>query len=150
MKIVRIAFACAVATLLVAAIAAPRPAHAGQSKALKCAFAKQRAAVKKIEALLDCEREALRQGVPVDPQCTAAAHDSFDARILKIEMRGGCQPAGDGPQVEFVADQCSERLAHQLQGQCGDPGEQCGGPAPPCCTGLVCRGVIGQPPVCSQ
>ena len=147
MTFVRIASVAAIAASVLLA-GGPAPASAGMTKALTCAFAKQRAAVKKTEALLACERQALRAQTAVDPACTAAAAARFAEVFAKIELRGGCMPAGDAPVIESVADLCSERLAEQLQGACTLQGDACGGPAPPCCTGLVCKGTIGQPPSC--
>ena len=118
----------AVAAALLVAPAA-RPAHAGLSKGLKCAFAKQRVAVKKIDALLACERKARTAQTPVDPACTAAATARFETAFQRIEMRGGCEPSGDTVPVEQVADRCAEQLGLQLQGVCTMAGAPCGGNA---------------------
>jgi hypothetical protein len=146
MSLARFAFAVAVAlTLLVAH--APQPAHA-TSKALKCAFDKQRVAVKRASAILACQRTALLRQTTVDQSCIAAAVERYKDAFGKIEMRGGCQPAGDGAIIGEIADRCAAQVLLPLQGSCTDMGMQCGGGAPPCCTGLVCRGVIGQTPTC--
>jgi hypothetical protein len=147
MSIARFASVVAVAvTLLVAP--APQPAHAGLTKGLKCAFAKQRVALKTTGALLTCERKALTAQTPVDPTCIAVAIGRFEEAFRKIEMKGGCEPAGDADAIELIVDRCAQQLGQQLQGTCSASGEACGGGAPPCCTGLVCSGVIGQPPTC--
>lgn len=125
------------------------PAHAGGRKALRCAFAKQRAVVHKIEAVLECERAALRTGASVDPSCLAAASAKLQADFERAELRGGCVPEGDVALFQEVAELCSERIVEPLQGACTDAGAECGGDAPPCCTGLVCRGTTRSAPVCT-
>ena len=146
MSVARIVVSVA-AGLLLFAPPAP-PAHAESTRALRCAFAKQRAMVRKISALLECEREALRTGTTVDPACTADAADKFASDFARAEARGGCVPAGDAAALEPVADECGADIFLQLQGSCTEAGQECGGGAPPCCTGLVCRGRIGSTPTC--
>lgn len=146
MSLARFASAIAIAlTLLVAQ--APEPAHA-TPKALKCAFAKQRIAVKRASAILACHREALRQGSTVDQACITAAIDRFKDLFDKIELRGGCQPAGDGLIIGEIADRCATQILLPLQGSCSDVGAACAGGAPPCCSGLVCRGRVGGSATC--
>jgi hypothetical protein len=147
MSLARIIVSLAAGVLLL--VSSAPPAHAAGAKALRCAFAKQRAVVRKIEALLDCEREALRTGASVDPACTAAADANLDAAFLRAETRGGCNPAGDAPVFQEIADQCSERIVVPLQGSCTEAGEECGGGAPPCCTGLRCIGRLGATAMCT-
>jgi hypothetical protein len=146
MSLARFASAVAIAlTLLV--VHAPEPAHA-LPKSLKCAFDKQRVAVKRTSAILACHRTALLRGAPVDQSCIVAAVNRHKAVIERIEMRGGCQPAGDGAIIGEIADRCATQILLPLQGSCTDMGLECGGGAPPCCTGLVCRGAIGQALTC--
>jgi hypothetical protein len=146
MSLARIVVSLAAGVLLLAPSAPP--AHAG-GKALRCAFAKQRAVVRKIESVLECQREALRTGASVDPACTAAATAKLVESFTRAEMRGGCVPEGDVAGFQVVADQCSTRIGVPLQGTCTEAGEECGGGAAPCCTGLVCMGSTrGGPPVC--
>jgi hypothetical protein len=141
MSLARFATAVAVAvTLLV--VHAPAPAQASP-KSLKCAFDKQRIAVKRASAILACHREALRRQSTVDQACITAAIDRFKDLFDKIEMRGGCKPAGDGLIVGEIADRCAAQILLPLQGSCTEMGAVCGGGAPPCCTGLVCRGSVG-------
>jgi hypothetical protein len=147
MSIARIASFSAVAAMLLVATAAG-PARAGVSDALKCAFAKQKLAVKETGALLACDRKALAAQTAVDPACTAAAVARFEAAFQKIEMKGGCAPAGDVDAVEFLVDRCTQPLEQELQGACQASGATCGLTDPPCCTGLRCGGVIGQPATC--
>lgn len=133
------------AMLLVTSI--PGSVHAA-SPALNCAFAKQKAAVKKTAALLSCDRKALAAQTPIDPACVAAADARFASSFQKIEARGGCAPAGDVAVIEFFVDRCAEELEFELQGVCTEVGAPCGQEAPPCCTGVVCSGRIGQTPTC--
>jgi hypothetical protein len=147
MSLARFASVAAVAvTLLV--VHAPHPAHA-TSRALKCAFDKQRVAVKRASAILACHREALRRETTVDPSCIAAAIERYTQLYAKIEIKGGCDPAGDGLVIGEIADHCAMQILQPLQGSCSDVGADCGGGAPPCCTGLVCQGAIGHTPVCA-
>ncbi len=146
MSFVRMTLAAAAALL---ALYAPTPAHADGTKALRCAFAKQRATVKRIDALLACERKALLAHTPVDQACTAAAEARFEEDFRKAEMRGGCVPEGDVAVLARIGDQCEQRIFLPLQGSCTEAGAQCGSGAPPCCTGLVCIGDIGSTPVCA-
>ena len=104
--------------------------------------------MRKVAALLDCERDALRDGATVDPACTSAASAKLASDFAKAEARGGCIPEGDATWLEPIADQCSERIFVFLQGSCTEAGQECGGGSPPCCTGLVCRGRIGSIPTC--
>lgn len=146
MSFIRFASAVAVAvTLLVAH--APAPAHA-TPKNLKCAFDKQRIAVKRTSAILACHRTALQRERPVDQGCIVAAIDRFKDLFDRIESKGGCSPAGDGLVIGEIADRCATQILTPLQGSCSDVGMECGGGAPPCCTGLVCKGSIGQTPFC--
>lgn len=135
------------AGLLLLASFAPS-SHADGTHALRCAFAKQRALVRKIAALLECERDALRTGTTIDPACTADAAAKLASDFAKAEARGGCVPEGDAAALEPIADQCSTRIGVPLQGTCTEAGEECGGGNAPCCTGLVCRGRLGELPTC--
>jgi hypothetical protein len=146
MSIARIVVSVAAGLLLLASSAPP--ARADGTPALRCAFAKQRALVRKIASLLDCQREALRAGTAVDPQCIDAAARKLASDFAKAEARGGCVPEGDAASLEPLADQCSQRIFVPLQGTCTEAGEECGGGAAPCCTGLVCRGRLGELPTC--
>ena len=146
MSLARFASAVAVALTLLA-IHAPPPADASP-KALKCAFAKQRIAVKRASAILACHREALRQESTVDQACITAAIDRFKDLFDKIEMRGGCQPTGDGLIIGEIADRCATQILLPLQGSCSEAGTACAGGAPPCCSGLVCRGRVGGSATC--
>lgn len=147
MTTARFASLFTIAALLLFASPAVRPADAGQTKALKCAFAKQRAAVKVADSLLDCDRVALTTGSPISPACEDAAVARLRDRFSKIELKGGCTPNGDVGFVEQVVGRAVELLERQLQGACSLPGEQCTATNPPCCSGL-CRAVIGQPGFC--
>ena len=145
MSISRFAFVVSMAALLLAAPGA-EPAHA-TSKALNCAFVKQRAAVKKESSLLACQRKALVSQTPIDPACVAAATAKLEDTFRKIEARGGCQPEGDIGIVTRVVDRCSQQLEQFLQGACTPTGGLCVEGAPPCCSGL-CSGAIGQQAAC--
>ena len=151
MSLARIAsiFAAAAVAVTVFLGSGAQPAHAGLNKALKCSFHKQRTALRRAEAVLECQREALRMKVPVDPACVAAAEDRFHEVFQKIEAQGGCAIEGDAPIVEEIVGRFTDLLQTQLQGSCTDQGESCGGGAAPCCAGLVCRAIIGQPAFCS-
>lgn len=146
MSLVRTVVLLAAGVLLL--VSSVPEAHAQSASALRCAFAKQRAVVRKINSLLECEREALRTGTTIDPACRADAAAKFASDFAKAEARGGCVPEGDATALEPLADQCSERIGVPLQGTCTEAGEDCGGGAAPCCTGLVCRGRIGSPATC--
>jgi hypothetical protein len=147
-RIASLAAATAVALTLFVAPGA-QPAHAGLNKALKCSFHKQRTAMRRAEAVLECQREALRMRAPIDPACVDAAKARFHEVFQMIEQKGGCAIEGDSPIVEEIVDRFTDLLETQLQGACTDQGELCGGGAAPCCTGLVCKGRIGQPAACS-
>lgn len=142
-------FAAATAVALTVVVTSTvRPADAGLTKALKCSFDKQRAAVRRAEALLDCRREALRANALIDAACVDRAMERFDAIFQKIEARGGCAIEGDAPLVEEMVERFTRQLETQLQGSCAVQGDSCGGAAAPCCTGLVCRAIVGQPAFC--
>src|SRR5690606_22105612 len=77
-------FAAATAVALTMVVTSTvRPADAGLTKALKCSFDKQRAAVRRAEALLDCRREALRANALIDAACVDRAMERFDAIFQK-------------------------------------------------------------------
>jgi hypothetical protein len=146
MSSARFAFVLAIlAALLV--LAGGRPAYAGP-KALKCAFAKQAAAIQEADALLGCQRKAERQNTTVDPACTAAAIAALDAAFQQAEANGGCKPTDDADRVKASVDSFTTDIGQQLQGRCSASGSTCGNDDPPCCTGLQCKARIGQPPTC--
>lgn len=145
---VRVVSTLAVVVALLLAASAP-PAHAAGRKALRCAFAKQRAVVHEVEAVLECRRTALRTGTSVDPACIAAASAKLEEDFTRAEMRGGCVPEGDLPLLQESAELCARRIGEPLQGSCTEAGDECGGGAPPCCTGLRCIGRLGATPVCT-
>lgn len=127
--------------------AAPGSALA-MTRALRCAFAKQRATVRYVDALLACDRSALMTQTPIDPDCTLTATEHFDRAFQKAEMRGGCAIEGDGPGIIQGVGRFVQQIEVQLQGSCSGAGDVCGGGAAPCCTGLVCSGALGQDPTC--
>lgn len=143
-------FASIVALAAALLVTAPhtRPAYAGRSKALKCAFAKQQAALAEADALLACKRKALRANTAVDPDCTAAAVAGFEDAFQQIETRGGCAPTGDADVVGRIIDRCAQQLGFELQGACSASGQPCGATDPPCCAGLVCRAILGEQAFC--
>ena len=134
-----------VATLLL--LAGGAPAHAGP-KALKCAFAKQLAAVEEADELLACQRKAERQNTTVNPACTAAATAALDAAFQQAEANGGCKPAGDADVVKQIVERFTTNVGQELQGSCSASGSTCGPDDPPCCTGLKCKAILGQPATC--
>jgi hypothetical protein len=150
MSLARIALLFAATAVALTLFVGPgaQPAHAGLNRALKCSFHKQRTALRRAEAVLECQREALRMNAPIDPACVDAAENRFHAVFEKIEKQGGCAIEGDSPIVEEIVDRFTRLLQIQLQGSCTDLGEACNAGAAPCCTGLVCRGQIGQTPAC--
>lgn len=147
MSLSRFTAAFAVATVLLVATA-PSPARAGLSPGLRCAFDKQRIAIKVTGMQLACQRAALLKLTPVDPACTDAATANLETAFLKIEAKGGCVAVGDGPGTAFAAERFAQQLASALSGTCLPAGSLCGGGPAPCCTGLVCRGALGQEPHC--
>jgi len=137
----------AAAALLTASDAIP--AHAALSSGLKCAFAKQRAALRELNALLSCDRKALETQTAVDPKCTDAAVAGLQHAFEAIEATGGCVPSGDVDVVGRDVDRCTQDIDQQLQGTCQASGAICGGSNPPCCTGLVCIVIgLGETPTC--
>ena len=125
------------------------PAYAGLSNGLKCAFAKQHAALREANALLSCDRKALETQKSVDPKCTDAAVARLQHAFQTIETRGGCLPSGDADVVERDVDRCTQVIEQELQGTCLSSGAICSGSNPPCCTGLVCISFSGQLPTCN-
>src|SRR4051794_34832770 len=123
-------------------VAGASPAHAGRSKALKCAFAKQLAALDEADALLACARQAARANAAIDPACTAAAIAARDDAFDDAEENGGCKPEGDADVIEQIVARFAKQLGQELQGTCGAAGSSCGMDDPPCCTGLVCSARI--------
>jgi hypothetical protein len=146
-SLARFAFIVAVAAALLTASNAI-PAHAALSPELTCAFAKQRAALREVNALLSCDRKALATQTAVDPKCTDAAVAGLQQAFQIIEAKGGCVPSGDVDLVGRNADRCAQDIDQQLGGTCQASGATCGGSNPPCCTGLVCIGVGGDTPTC--
>ena len=124
------------------------PAHAALSSGLKCAFAKQRAARREVNALLSCDLKALETQRAVDPKCTDAAVAGLQHAFQIIEAKGGCVPSGDVDVVARNVDRCAQDIDQQLGGACQASGAICGGSNPPCCTDLVCIGFGGETPTC--
>jgi hypothetical protein len=146
MSIPRIAPLAAVAVALLV-LAGAAPAHAG-AKARKCAFAKQMAAVDEADALLACQRQALRTNTAVDPACTAAAEAALATAFQQAEANGGCKPTGDANGIAGIVGEFTVVVGRRLQGSCQASGATCSGDGPPCCAGLTCKSRLGQPAVC--
>ncbi|HZR80607.1 MAG TPA: hypothetical protein VFD92_05880 [Candidatus Binatia bacterium] len=146
-----IAVAAATLGLAVGLVASAAPARADLLPNFRCAVAKRRAALKRLRAVDACfAKVAGPNAQPPDPACIAAANHKLQQEALRIEARGGCQPeTGDEFPMERVTDQCESNLIRQVPGTCTEAGQECGGPvAAPCCTGLLCRAVLGQPAFC--
>src|SRR5262249_17797386 len=105
-SIARFASIVAIAAALLTASDAI-PAHAALSAALRCAFAKQRAALRETNALLSCDRRALETHTAVDPKCTDAAVAGLQHAFAIIEAKGGCVPSGDVDVVGRNVDRCT-------------------------------------------
>jgi hypothetical protein len=118
--------------------------------AFKCAAAKQKAALRRLNAINACmRRPAQLGGQTQNPNCIDKAKARFEREYATIEARGGCLPTtGDQPIVAGIADECALKLTIALPGSCQAAGDACGGSNPPCCDGLVCKAVIGQSPRC--
>jgi len=93
----------AVVLALVAVASAP-VARAASSPEQKCAIAKIKAATRKAEAELRCQKKALAKGESADPACVAKAQEKFAQSFAKAEARGGCKNEGDAPQVQDTVE----------------------------------------------
>ena len=88
---------------LVAVVSAPL-ARAASSPEQKCALAKLKAATKKANAELKCQKKALATGQSVDPACLAKAQAKFAQAFANAEAKGGCKAEGDAPQVQDTVE----------------------------------------------
>jgi len=127
-----------------AGIAALVPGH-------ECALAKRKAALRRLSAINACYKRPPQLGnQQPNPMCLTKADQRFQRDFLRIEANGACVPAtGDAAAVESLVDECAVGLVILLPGTCQAAGSSCGGSNPPCCTGLVCSGAIGQSPRCN-
>ena len=88
---------------LVVLVSAPF-SRAASSPEQKCAVAKLKAATKKANAELKCQKKALATGQSVDPACLAKAQARFAQAFANAEARGGCKNAGDAPAVQDTVE----------------------------------------------
>jgi hypothetical protein len=116
--------------------------------AVRCAFAKMRAALKKATALNVCLREALASNTAPDPACLDAVDARFHATFEKLDARGGCVLTGDANRIGRLVNQFSIDLVRGLDGTCLPAGSSCGGVLTPCCAGLSCEAEIGEDATC--
>jgi len=126
------------------------PAHAAVGANVRCAVAKRKAAIKRLNAGEACLDKPPGNGTPPpDAACVAAADQRFQRDFARIEAKGGCIPENDEPVVKRDVDQCETSLVRLLSGVCEPAGEACSGEVP-CCAGLVCVvSDIGQTGVCN-
>jgi hypothetical protein len=125
----------------------------GDGTPVKCAAAKQKAAVKKIGSKLKCYQKASANGVPVDQACLTAAETKFDAAIAKADAKGGCVVTGDQATIEGASDTCVQSIltltpvTTTLPPTCetGSTYPQCGGTCP---SGKSCRPYIETSTTC--
>ena len=129
--------------LLLAVVPITASVHAAVSPGVKCAAAKQKAAVKKIAAKLKCHQKAATTGDPVDSDCLAAAEEKFNAAVAKANAKGGCARTGDASAIEIAADRCVADIRTETPTEpptCGATAyPQCGGSCPP---GQQCQAII--------
>jgi hypothetical protein len=136
----------ALLAVLLAALAGVARAGDARDPAVKCAFAKMRAALAAADAVNACFRDAIVSGGGIpDATCVDAAHARLAAAFQRIETRGACSVTGNVETGERLADRCAETLALALDPECLAEGAECGGSLTPCCAGLQCVGVLGQP-----
>src|SRR5262249_3815901 len=65
---------------------------------------KLKAAKRKADAELRCQKKALTTGQPVDPACVAKAQAKFAQAFANAEAKGGCKNEGDAPQVQDTVE----------------------------------------------
>jgi len=80
-------------------------AKATPTPAQKCVVAKQKAAVRKAKAKLQCYQRATAAGTSVNPNCLTTAEMKFTTAIGKIEATGHCAVTGDATLLENTADE---------------------------------------------
>jgi hypothetical protein len=139
--------------LIVAAAIATIGASGTQSHAVvppnvRCAVAKRKASIKRLQAIEACLDKAPGSGTPpADPACVAAADQHFQLAFARIEAKGGCVPEGDEPTVKRSVDQCETGLVRLLSGVCQPSGSPCSVDIP-CCNLFCVVSEIGQTGVC--
>jgi hypothetical protein len=79
------------------------PAHAADPAAL-CTTAKQKAAAKKLSAMVACHNKAIKKLEAVDAECLAKAGEKFEAAFVKAESKGGCVTSGDKAAIAALVD----------------------------------------------
>ena len=122
------------------------PAAAAETPALRCGFAKMRAALKESSALNACFRRAIAAGTDADPACVDAAQAKLQATFDRLDASGGCSATGDAAGVDRLVDRFSVQLAQALNSQCVASGDPCAD-LTPCCSG-VCNADIDHVPTC--
>jgi hypothetical protein len=86
------------------------PAGAAPTPEQKCAVAKLKAEVKKLDAKAKCHAKAIASGAVADSTCLTAAEDKFSSTIGKVENKGGCAVTGDAANIESTVDLCVDNL----------------------------------------
>lgn len=84
---------------LIAVVYAP-VAQAASTPAQKCAVAKLKAATRKADVELKCQKKALAAGSAVDAACLEKAQAKFAQAFADAEAKGGCKSEGDAPEVQ--------------------------------------------------
>ena len=138
------------ATVIVILALTTAAGHGADKLAVKCATAKQKAAVKKLAAKLKCYQKAAADDQTVDQACLTLAETKFGAAIMKADAKGGCVVTGDETAIEQAADACLTSIgsltpfSHPTCGNTSYP--QCGGTCP---SGLSCQPYIQLDTECS-
>jgi hypothetical protein len=78
-------------------------AHAADPEA-NCTTAKQKAAAKKLSAMVNCHNKAIKKLEPVDAECLAKAQRKVEDSFAKAEAKGGCLTTGDVSSISALVD----------------------------------------------
>jgi len=82
-----------------------RPASKAASASRKPGTAaKQKAAAKKLSAMVNCHNKAIKKLAPVDAECLAKAGEKFESAFAKAGAKGGCTTSGDAAAISSMVD----------------------------------------------
>jgi hypothetical protein len=77
--------------------------HAAEPEAI-CTTSKQKAAARKLGAMVNCHNKAIKKAEPVDTECLAKAQLKFETSFARAEAKGGCATTGDVAAISALVD----------------------------------------------
>ncbi len=109
-----VAGAVALAAVFAVVALVPRLGATFDGSPSECAAAKIKAVEKKVAAILQCVRKAVKVGGTVDKSCIEKAMSKFTERFTAAESLPNCVTSGDVDTIEAKVDSFIEELLSEL------------------------------------